>query len=370
MYLEYLNLTNYRNYKEEELYLGPNVNLFLGKNAQGKTNLLESIYYLSCGSSFRTNKTEEMIHQDCDYFRLKANLKKNRDFQMEVYFDKEKKKQIKINGVKYKKNTDLLGCLQTVLFSPDDLKIVKESPAERRRYIDLAISQGSKNYGVLLSKYQHILIQRNNLLKDIRKKYAKKEEIAPWNEQLAFYGSEIIKYRINFLKYLVPAARKIHDCLSNNSEKLNITYQSSLGNLANLNKDEIYQIFKKVLEDRIEEEIEKGISLFGPHRDDLIFYLNQSSLKNYGSQGQQRSVILSLKIAEIDTMKERNGFYPLLLLDDVMSELDDYRREYLLDIIKNKKIQTIITGANEELMKKDLTNNKVFIIEEGKIIKK
>jgi len=368
MYLKELSLVNYRNYKEETLCLSPNINLFFGKNAQGKTNLLEAIYVLSCGSSFRASKSEELILHHADFLRLRGVLMLEREYVIELYLDRNKKKQIKINGVKYQKNTDLLGYLRTVLFSPEDLRIVKGSPGERRRYLDLSMSQGSKTYGVTLQKYHHVLQQRNNLLKNVRKGLSQEQELAVWSEQLALYGSDLIRKRMEFLKDLVPQARKIHELLSNGSERLDITYTSSLGNMMGLEKSEIYEIFHSAIEEHLREEIERGVSLYGPHRDDLTFYINKLPLKIYGSQGQQRSAVLSLKIAEIESIRKNTGQYPILLLDDVMSELDDSRRTYLLELIFSKEIQTVFTGANSEAMQTDWTKHKVFYIQEGKII--
>lgn len=371
MYLKNIQLHNYRNYDYLDLNLNQGINVFLGDNGQGKTNLLESIYYLATGSNFRGNKDQEIIRWQTDYFRLEAQLVKDtstRLFDLEIYCDRQKNKQIKINGVKYKKNADLLGYLQVVLFSPEDLKIIKGGPAERRKYIDMEICQLDKKYHPLLQNYQKVLQQRNNLLKDLSYKPGQKSQLPIWNQQLVQYGSRIIFERIKFLRVLVPIARRLQKQLTNEKEQFNVTYHSSLGPIGNLSLAEIIDVYNLVLACNEAQEISRGVTLWGPHRDDLIFYLNQKEIKVYGSQGQQRTGILALKMAELETFFQHNQEYPLLLLDDVMSELDDERRKFLLRIINENKIQTIITGANLELVSKEIAQEEVFFVSEGKII--
>lgn len=372
MYIEELRLRNYRNYTDEQLTLNQGVNIFVGENGQGKTNLLESIYYLATGSNFRGNKDLELISWEAPYFRLQARLKKetsSRYFDLEVYVDKKRNKQLKINGVKYKRMTELLGYLQVVLFSPEDLKIIKGGPAERRRYIDQEICQLDGRYYTLIHQYQKVLQQRNNLLKAVAYHRAKDSELAVWDEQLVRYGAPVIYKRLQFLKILVPLARRMQKELTDQDEVFNVTYQSSLGPVGALEQAAIAETFERMLAVGRGDELRRGVTLWGPHRDDLIFYLNGYELKTYGSQGQQRTGILALKLAELATFYRHNQEYPLLLLDDVMSELDDKRRRYLLQIIQDNHIQTIITGANMELITNEMAQDEVFVIKEGKIIR-
>ncbi|MBE7705592.1 MAG: DNA replication/repair protein RecF [Cyanobacteria bacterium SIG29] len=372
MYLKSIRLHNYRNYEDLELNLNPGVNIFLGANGQGKTNLMEAVYYLAVGNNFRGNRDLELINWQKNYFRIHGQFKKeksNRLFDLEVYLDKNKKKQIKINGVKAKSIGDLHGNLQVVLFSPDDLKIIKGSPSERRKYLDTEICQMDKGYYKLIRQYERVLQQRSNLLKDIRYRHFGKEQLEVWNNYLVEYGSKIIFKRIELLKSLVPLARNIQHDLTENKEKFTVTYQSSLGAIGDFSVEEISEVFSHILREKEKEEIERGLNLWGPHRDDLIFYLNGKELKKYGSQGQQRTGILALKMAEIQIFHHKYGEYPLLLLDDVMSELDDKRRAYLIDLVNEKKIQSIITGANIELVTQKILKDEVFQIKEGKIIK-
>ena len=368
MYLEKLTLENYRNYLNEEITFDKGINLLLGQNGQGKTNLLEAVYYLSCANTFRGGKrVEELINIEKDYFHLSANLIKNLPFVLEVSANRQKMRQIKVNNVPYKRGIDLLGYLKVVLFSPDDLKTVKGSPQERRRYLDLSLSQYDKSYGQALQKYQKVLLQRNSLLKEKNSANLEKS-LATWDEQLVNYGSEIILKRLGYLKKIVPTARKIHAELSQNKERLNITYQSSLGKIADISLIDLKNLFFNTLIKQRKEEFLRTTSLFGPHRDDLIFYLNNLPLRIYGSQGQQRSFILALKMAEAKVFCA-DGDKPLMLLDDVLSELDDLRRKYLLDEIKNEQIQTIITAANMEFKEGNLPYNQAFEVSKGKIIK-
>ena len=371
MYLQHIHLINYRNYENQELNLNRGINVLIGSNGQGKTNLLEAIYYLSAGNNFRGNKDVELIHWEKPYLRLFGQMKKEdgeRCYELEVYIDKEKNKQLKINGVKYKTMSELHNYLRVVLFSPDDLKIVKGSPAERRKYLDLCMSQQDKTYYRLIRDYDRIVQQRNNLLKELQYKKANKAQLDVWNQYLIEYGSQIIFKRLQYLKVLVPMARKVQQALTRETERFSVTYHCSMGAIGDFTVSQIKEVFQNILSQKIEEEIIKGTTLWGPHRDDLIFYLNGMDLKKYGSQGQQRTAILSLKMAELQTFYRLHGEYPLLLLDDVMSELDDHRRHFLIQMVKKYQIQTIITGANIELLTEEMAENEIFSVQEGKII--
>ena len=371
MYLQHIHLIHYRNYENQELNLNRGINVLIGSNGQGKTNLLEAIYYLSAGNNFRGNKDVELIHWEKPYLRLLGQMKKEdseRCYELEVYIDKEKNKQLKINGVKYKTMSELHNYLRVVLFSPDDLKIVKGSPAERRKYLDLCMSQQDKTYYRLIRDYDRIVQQRNNLLKELQYKKANKAQLDVWNQYLIEYGSQIIFKRLQYLKVLVPMARKVQQALTSEIERFSVTYHCSMGAIGDFTVSQIKEVFQNILSQKIEEEIIKGTTLWGPHRDDLIFYLNGMDLKKYGSQGQQRTAILSLKMAELQTFYRLHGEYPLLLLDDVMSEWDDHRRHFLIQMVKKYQIQTIITGANIELLTEEMAENEIFSVQEGKII--
>ena len=372
MYLEHLHLINYRNYENQKLDLNHGINVLIGANGQGKTNLLEAIYYLSMGTNFRGNKDLELIHWEQPYFRLRGKIKKNnseRCYDLDIYVDREKHKQLKINGVKYKSMSELQNYLRVILFSPDDLRIIKGSPAERRRYLDAMMCQTEKGYYRLLHDYERVVTQRNNLLKELQYRQQNKSQLEVWNRYLVEYGSQIIFKRLQFLKLLVPMARRIQQQLTQQSERFTVTYHCSMGAIGDFSLEQIKVLYRRIVQQKLAEEILRGTTLWGPHRDDLIFYLNGMDLKRYGSQGQQRTGILSLKIAELQTFYQYYGEYPLLLLDDVMSELDDNRRHDLLEIVKKNEIQTIITGANIELLTKEIVKDEIFSIIEGKIIR-
>lgn len=370
MILKDVILENYRNYLNLEIELDNNINLFLGENAQGKTNFIEAVHYLATGRTFRSNKDQEIINWEKNYFRIKGKLIKknlNREFLLDIYYDRQGNKKVKINGVKYKKISDLFGYLQVVIFSPDDLNIIKGSPAERRKYIDLEICQLISTYYNTLNTYNKVLQQRNNLLKEIRDNNQKRDILEVWDEQLVKYGSIIIKNRIEFLSKVVPLARRNQDEITNGKEKLDITYNSSIISTPTVEIRTIEKNFIDKIKQNKHKEIKKAITLFGPHRDDIIFYIEGKDLKTFGSQGQQRTAILSLKIAELNLFYYNNEEYPLLLLDDVMSELDDYRREFLMKVIRNNNIQTLITGANAELLDINIENKEVFNVVNGTI---
>ncbi|KJS20009.1 MAG: hypothetical protein VR72_16340 [Clostridiaceae bacterium BRH_c20a] len=370
MFLKKIILENYRNYTRQSVEFKSNINLFIGKNAQGKTNLLEAIYYSSTGTTFRHNKDIELINWNNNFFKIKCELIKkdlNRELYIELYYDRQGNKQIKINGVKYRKTSDLFGFLQTVTFSPDDLGIIKDGPAERRKYIDIEICQLVGGYYNILINYNKILKQRNALLKEIKRKNQNPDSLDVWDEQLIKYGSLIIKNRLDFLKKVVPLARKNHNEITYGKEQINIKYSSSIISKQGLDIEEITKQFREIIEKNRREDIFKNMTLFGPHRDDLIFYLNDKNLKIYGSQGQQRTAILALKLAELNLFNSQNGEYPILLFDDVMSELDDNRRDFLIKVIKENQIQTFITGANMELVDSIKQKIEVFRVESGVI---
>lgn len=372
MYLQHIHLRHYRNYEEQQWNLNRGVNVLLGANGQGKTNLLEAIYYMSVGNNFRGNKDLELIQWDASYFRLIGQMKRadsDRIYELEIYLDQQKNKQLKINGVKYKTMSELHNYLRVILFSPDDLKIAKGSPAERRRYLDMGLSQLQKSYHRLIRDYERIVQQRNNLLKELQYRQQNKGQLEVWNSYLVEYGSQIIYQRLQYLKKLVPMARRVQQALTEEQERFTVTYHCSMGAIGDFTVDEIKKLFARIVTQRQGEEIVRGTTLWGPHRDDLIFYLNGMDLKRYGSQGQQRTGILSLKLAELQVFYQYHGEYPILLLDDVMSELDDRRRHFLLQMVQKNKIQTIITGANIELLTDEIAKDEVFSIQEGKIIK-
>lgn len=369
MQLTKLKLNNFRNYLENEINFHPFLNILVGDNAQGKTNILEAIYYLSTGKSHRTNKEQEMILWGEKDLNVKGWIDtKNGPLEISIIAKTGTRKLFKINGIDKKKIGHLLGNFNVVLFSPEDLYLIKGNPAARRKFLDEEISQVNPKYYYYLSQYQRIVFQRNELLKNLRSGKGDPDTLELWDQQLANIGSLIITKRIEVLKKLNPLARLMHRKITNGLENLEIKYVPSVEISSNLREEEIRDKIIKECALIKREEIARGLTLRGPHRDDLLFCINEQDVRAYGSQGQQRTTVLSLKLAEIEFMKSEAGEYPVLLLDDVMSELDENRRIYLLESIKDR-IQTFVTTTNlhyfEEKVKKE---GIIFKVIKGKVV--
>ncbi len=361
MKLKSLKLKNYRNCENIEMDFCDFKNLIIGKNAQGKTNILESIYFLSNLKSVRTSNNLDLIKFEKEKAEINVVLEKNNtNVEMDFSYNDEKKKTFAINKVKSNQK-DFKQVLKTVLFSSEDLLLLRGTPEDRRKWLDRAISQIYPLYDDRLSKYEKIRIQKNNLLKNEK---LDKSLLDVYNEQLAIAGSNVIYLRKKYLSEIEKIAQKKHSKISE-EEKLKMIYSSTfeLGETI----EEILDNYKKSMEENYSEEIRRLQTLIGPHRDDIIFFINEKESTKFASQGQQRTIVLSLKMAEIDIIKEKIGTSPVLLLDDVLAELDDLRQNYLLNSI-NKETQTIITSVdtlffNDEFLK----DVKIFKINNGKI---
>ena len=359
-----LKLKNYRNCKDLELDLGAKKILIIGKNAQGKTNILESVYFLSTLKSQRTVNNLELVNFEAEKVEIKANVEKNTHIELSFYYDREKKREIKVNRLKTKPK-EFKSVLKTVLFSTQDLLLLRGTPQDRRDWLDVAISQIYPAYDDRLSKYNKIRIQKNNFLKD----YNQNETLFEvYNEQMIILGSNIIYLRKKFLKEIEKIAQEKHSTISG-EEKLTILYDCNFLHDKETEIAEISQRFKHKLDERKKEEIQRAQSLVGPHRDDVVFYINGQEGTKFASQGQQRTIVLSLKLAELDIITNKTGEPPILLLDDVLAELDDVRQNYLLKTI-NDNTQTIITSVDTLLFdKKFLQDVKILNIENGIEIK-
>jgi len=363
-----LDLRNFRNYYGQKIDFNPSLNIIIGLNAQGKSNLLEAINYLSIFSSFRNAKDADMIKWGQSYFFIEGLIKKqNGEYLLTLGYNVENKKIIKVNGNQRKSVSDLLGVFNSVVFSPEDLNIVKTGPAARRKFLDKEMIQLFPSYYFSLIQYHKILSQRNNLLKEIRGNLNKRDMLEIWNYQLIDTGSKIIKKRLEVLTKLGPLARLTHRKITDGEEELDLNYESleveKEENLKKLNFDEIKSIFSDQLEKKIKTEIYRGVSLIGPHRDDLKITINGIDARKFGSQGQQRTAALALKIAELELVKSETGEYPVLLLDDVMSELDEKRRDHLLVFI-GEKVQTFITTTDLDFKYAD---GKIIHVFQGEI---
>ena len=358
MYIKTLTLENFRNYEKQSLTLSRETNVFYGNNAQGKTNILEACYLFSHGRSHRTKSDSELIRFGKNLFTLGAEFEDSRrEYSALIRMNTEGKKVIKINNVPITKLSELMNYLNVVMFSPDDLELVKGSPSVRRKFTDEAISQLYPNYLVNLINYNKTLVQKNSLLKVLRAKGIKNDpSLGVWNEQLALYGAKIQKYRGEFLQKLSEYAKSIHTEIAKESFEL-----SYLPNIAA--EGDIKDAFLKKLELSAEREIEMGLSQYGVQRDDFKITLDGRDAKIFGSQGQQRTCVLTLKLAETEYIKSVKDEYPVLLLDDIMSELDIKRRLYLTEKIKGKQVLITCTDLDNPAK-----GAKTFKISGGKII--
>lgn len=377
MNLKTITLTNFRNYEQGTLQFSPHVNIFIGNNAQGKTNLLESIYFLALARSHRTSKDTELIRFGEQFAKVSGIVEsRSQEIQLDLNLS-EQGKQAKSNHIERKKLSDYIGTMNVIMFAPEDLELVKGSPAVRRNFIDRELGQMDKIYLFHLTQYQRILKIRNEYLKQLRRKKVKDLlYLEILTEQLAAEGAEVLARRLNFTERLEVWAQQILSEISLQKEQLTITYQSSLTNTEKMFTEtepeqltkELYEAFITAYKKAQEKEIDQGITTIGPHRDDLTFFINGQDVQKFGSQGQQRSTSLSVKLAEIELMKEQTGEYPILLLDDVLSELDDQRQTHLLYSIQ-KKVQTFLTTTSIEGVRTELlTQPKLFEIHQGEIV--
>ncbi len=338
-----LKLVNYRNHTNKNWSFKNGVNIICGKNARGKTNMLEAIHFCAIAKSLRLSKETELIEFNKDFSRIHLSAKKNvGTVTVEITLSKKQKKQIKINEITVLKVSELLGTVPTVYFCPDELKLVKDAPEHRRKFLDIALSQLSKTYFYALLRYEKILDQRNKLLKTA----ISLEQIMPsleiFTRQLIGEGAKIIKARIEFIELLKPELKKAHSYLSGGLEEANIEYVGVVSN----NIEDISNKLEKEYTKALEKDFLQRHTTVGPHRDDLKITLNNLDLRLYGSQGQQRTATLALKLAETEIFKHNIGEYPVLLLDDVLSELDENRKQNLLNYCS--RLQTILTTTEIE----------------------
>lgn len=360
-------LKNFRNYTEASLEFSPKVNILIGENAQGKTNLLEAIYVLAMTRSHRTNNERELINFEENEALLQGILERNvSKLDLELFLGKKGKKA-KINHLEQAKLSQYVGQMNVILFAPEDLALVKGSPALRRKFIDMEFGQIDAHYLYNLSQYRVVLKQRNNYLKQLQSKQSKDLVLLEvLSDQIATFGAEIIAKRIIFLKELEKYAKLVHEQITEEKEKLSFLYDTSIENVYKKNIKQIYQDLKILYQHNQKKEIFQGLTLYGPHREDVQFLINDKNVQIFGSQGQQRTVALSVKLAEIDVMKNETGEYPILLLDDVLSELDGARQTHLLRAIQDR-VQTFLTTPSiSEIAEKFIKNPKIFRVVAGK----
>ena len=358
MHIKDLQLKDYRNYEVLNLTFKDQVNVIIGENAQGKTNLMEAIYVLAMTKSHRTSNDKELIRWDQEYGTIKGTLqKKNQEVTLQLILSKKGKKA-KYNHLEQSKLSQYIGVMNVVMFAPEDLHLVKGSPQVRRKFLDMELGQVSPIYLHELSQYQRILNQRNSLLKQLQVKREQSNELMldVLTAQLVKHAVKIAIKRISFIQLIQKWASAIHQQISRGTETLEIIYKPSINVSDTKDLSKMEEEYTEAFSSEKNREIARGTTLLGPHRDDLLFMVNERNVQMFGSQGQQRTTALSLKLAEIELIKSEVGEYPILLLDDVLSELDDYRQTHLLNAIQNK-VQTFVTttsvdGIDHETIKK------------------
>ena len=359
MIVESLKLQNYRNYEYLNMNFDEKINIIYGDNAQGKTNILESMYVCATSKSHRGSKDREIIRFDNDESHIKVNVKKNdMNYRIDMHLKKNKPKGIAVNGIPIKRAVELFGILNIVFFSPEDLNIIKNGPSERRRFIDMELSQLDKIYLDCLINYNKVVNQRNSLLKEYA--FSGREDIISsldiWYMQLVKYGNYVIKSREKFVKEINDLVKSIHTKLSGDREQLEIIYEPCV-------KEQDFESELVRVRDR---DLKFKCTNIGPHKDDMCFLINGMDVRKYGSQGQQRTAALSLKLAEIELVKQIIHDTPVLFLDDVLSELDSRRQNFLLDSIGN--IQTMITCTGlDEFINNRFSINKIFKVVNGTV---
>ncbi|HJJ11984.1 MAG TPA: DNA replication/repair protein RecF [Clostridiaceae bacterium] len=348
-----IKLENFRNYTNQEISFNKGINVIYGDNAQGKTNILEAIFLCSMGKSFRTNKDKELIKLSEDFAKINIEYEKS-DRKGKIEYIISNKKIISINGVKIKKLSELLGNINSIIFSPDDMGILKDGPQKRRKFLNMLISQLRPRYLFNLNDYNKTLEQRNNYLRQIKYENKPKNMIDIWNEKLANHAQIIYEYRREFVDKILKKIVDIHKNITNNSEEIKINYISDFKN-----KEE----YIRKLNEKLNKDIERGYTSTGIHKDDFEVYINGKNINLYGSQGQFRTAILSLKLSELYVIYDEIGEYPILLLDDFMSELDEKRRKKFVENITDA--QVILTGTHKLILENFDYN--IYNVKDGQV---
>ena len=359
MIVKSLKLKNFRNYSLLHLDFDEATNIFYGDNAQGKTNILESIYLCGTTKSHRGTKDRDMIQFGQEESHIEVVVEKDHaPFLIDMHLKKNSPKGIAINKIPIRKASELFGIIHIVFFSPEDLNIIKNGPSERRRFIDIELAQLDKVYLNDLSNYNRIVNQRNKLLKDIYDRNDLMETLDIWDLQLVNYGNRVMERRKLFIEQMNEIVGNVHERLTGGKERLTILYEAGIGN----------NDFEEVLFKNRERDIRMKSTSVGPHRDDICFMTDEIDIRKFGSQGQQRTAALSLKLSEIELVKSEIRDTPILLLDDVLSELDKHRQNYLLDSIRD--VQTLITCTGlDDFVNHRFSINKILHVDKGHVVK-
>ncbi|SFD71485.1 DNA replication and repair protein RecF [Lentibacillus persicus] len=369
MNIEHLQLKNYRNYNDLDINFNDKINIIIGENAQGKTNLMEAIYVLAFSKSHRTPKEKELIQWEKEYAKIEGRVtKRKQTFPLEITLS-SKGKKAKLNHLEQKKLSEYIGALNVVMFAPEDLSLVKGAPQMRRRFIDMELGQIQPTYIYHLGQYQKILKQRNHLLKQLQR-FEKQDRtmLSVLTEQLSQHAAILVERRFGYLDMLRQWASSIHYGISHRTENLEISYSPTIEVSETTDKERLESIYTNKFHELQEKEIDRGTTLIGPHRDDITFYVNDKDVQTYGSQGQQRTTALSVKLAEIELIYNEVGEYPVLLLDDVLSELDNHRQSHLLDTIKGK-VQTFVSTTNiDGINHETLKEAQMYKVDKGMVV--
>lgn len=357
MIIKKIDLKNFRNYKNLEIEFDKNTNILYGKNAQGKTNLLEACYISATTKSHKGAKDKDIIKMGDEESHICTIIEKDEsEYRIDIHLRSKRAKGVALNRVPLKKAVELFGVLKVIFFSPEDLDIIKRGPEVRRKFLDMELCQIDKIYLNDITLYKKTLAQRNKLLKDIDFERSLISTLPVWNEKLVHYGNRIIKRRREFIKELTPITEKNYNKISGKTENLELFYEPNVTE----------EGFFKVLKEKEIQDIKTGQTNSGPHRDDMGFAINGMDARTFGSQGQQRTCALSLKLSEIDIIKKHTDQNPVLLLDDVLSELDTDRQRHLLNSLEN--VQTIMTCTGmDEIKEAGLNTGKVFIVDNATI---
>lgn len=365
MIVDNLRLINFRNYLSSHMSFNKYANFFIGRNAQGKTNILEAIYMCSNGKSFRTNRDKEIINLEKTQAYIGANITNGENSRLiEIKLDRDKQKIIRLNKTEIDSYKDMDTGLSVVSFNPDDLRLIKDGPNERRRFLDLGISQVKPVYNYNASRYNRLIYQRNNLLKTSGSNKDIGSLLEVFDLQISKIGTSIILERDNYVNQLYGICKLIHNRISNSREELYLKYNSNVPVLKD--RSQMEKAYLSLLKKNTKKDLEYGSTQIGPHRDDISIFIDNKEAKVFGSQGQQRTIVLSLKLAEVELIKQEKGYYPVVLLDDVFSELDDERRSILINYLR--KMQTFITATDAvEISGYTNIENTIFNIENGQL---
>ncbi|MGQ9778985.1 MAG: DNA replication/repair protein RecF [Bacillota bacterium] len=367
MYLENLLIRNFRNYQEIKIEFSPYINILIGQNAQGKTNLLEAIYLLAFGRSFRSPNEQDLIRYGCDGFRVEGVFSSQNGVKSTLeYVFGPTGKSVRQNGVALKRAQDLFGRVNVVLFSPDDLQLLKGGPEHRRTYLDLYLAQTEVRFRQAFHAYQRALFQRNEVLRRIREGEAGREELFVWNETFLARAREVISWRLRAMQDLAPLIASYHSRLAGGKEEIVLSYMFG-GKIPVAGEREAEDLLSRELVKNEKEEIIRGLTLCGPHRDDIaIGFLAGRALRSFASQGQQRTAALAMKLAAVDYLTARVGEPPIVLLDDVLSEFDEERKTALFRTLL-ATVQTLITSTEKKDFGGVLSAARLFRVKAGRV---